>query len=85
MYLVNLFDWQSGGVSLVFVAFFEVITVSYGYGADNIEKDIELMLGSKPSRWWRLCWKFFSPAVMLTIFIFSLVQWSGVSYGASYK
>lgn len=82
MYVLNLFNLQSGGVSLLFLAFFEVIAISYGYGADQFEKDLELILGRKPCVWWKICWKYISPFIILAILISSLVQWSGVKYGS---
>eukprot|EP00111_Clytia_hemisphaerica_P022019 TCONS_00064735-protein len=85
MYIFNIFNWQSGGVSLLILAFIEVCAISYGYGADRFEKDLELILGRKPSRWWKICWKYLSPFVILATLISSLVQWKGISYnGISY-
>ena len=64
-YVLNLFNIQSGGISLLFLAFFEVITISWGYGTDRFVTDIERMVGRKILRWWAFAWKFLSPAVIL--------------------
>lgn len=80
-YVLNLFNIQSGGISLLFLAFFEVITISWGYGTDRFVCDIERMVGRRILPWWAFTWKFFSPVVILGIFIFSLYSWKGVSYG----
>ncbi|XP_032222489.1 sodium- and chloride-dependent GABA transporter 1 isoform X2 [Nematostella vectensis] len=79
-FIMNLYVWQAGGVSLVFLAFFEVIVVAWGYGADRFALDIETMTGNKVWPWWPIAWKYITPAVITGIFIFSLVQWQGVSY-----
>ncbi|XP_058961625.2 sodium- and chloride-dependent GABA transporter 1 isoform X1 [Pocillopora verrucosa] len=81
MYILNLYNYQSGGVSLLFLALFEVLTVSWGYGADRFAKDIENMIGYKIWRWWPIAWKFLTPLVILGVFLFSVIQWSGVKYG----
>lgn len=81
MYVLNLFNYQAGGSSLLFLAFFEVISIAYGYGAEKFEKNLETIMGHKIFPWWRLCWKYFSPVIILAIFISSLVQWGGVKYG----
>ena len=65
MYVLNLYNWQSGGVSLLFLALFEVVTVAWGYGADRFAKDIETMIGYKIWPWWRIAWKFCTPFVIL--------------------
>lgn len=80
-YVLNLFNIQSGGISLLFLAFFEVITISWGYGTDRFVSDIERMVGRKILPWWAFAWKFLSPAVILGVFIFSLYSWKGVTYG----
>eukprot|EP00794_Sanderia_malayensis_P018934 gene18934-20839_t len=81
MYLLNLFNWQAGGVSLLFVALAEVVTLSYGYGVDRFLNDMERMLGRRPSLWWKFCWKYASPCVLFGLMLFSLITWKGVSYG----
>lgn len=80
MYVFNLFNVQSGGVSLLFLAFMEVVTISYGYGADRFMRDLEMVLGYKLSRWWKICWMFISPVIILAILVSSLIQWKGVTY-----
>ena len=80
-YVLNLFDWQAGGVSLLFLAFFESICIGWLYGTDRLFDNIEFMTGHRPHMWWSLCWKIFSPAVILALFLFSLVEWKGISYG----
>jgi len=80
MYVLNVFNTQAGGVSLLFLAFFEVVAVSYGYGAERFERNLQSIMGRKIFPWWRWCWKYFSPAIIIAIFISSLVQWKGISY-----
>ena len=65
MYILNLYNTQAGGVSLLFLAFFEVVTVAWGYGANRFAKDVETMIGYKIWRWWPIAWKFCSPLVIL--------------------
>ena len=81
MFILNLFNWQAGGVSLLFIALCEVLTLAYGYGASRFIDDMEFMLGRKPSIWWKICWKFASPAVIGGLLIFQLITWKGVTYG----
>ena len=50
------------------------------YGAEKFEDNIATIVGRKPCIWWRLCWKFFTPIIILVIFVSSLVQWKGVKY-----
>lgn len=68
MYVFNLYNYQSGGVSLLFLALFEVLTIAWGYGANRFAKDIETMIGYKISPWWPIAWKFASPVVILGMY-----------------
>ena len=36
--------------------------------------DVEQMIGSRPSMFWRVCWKFISPIFLFIILIFSLID-----------
>ncbi|XP_012561756.1 sodium- and chloride-dependent GABA transporter 1 [Hydra vulgaris] len=81
MYVFNIFNLQSGGISLLFLALVEVLALGYGYGADKFEKNIEEMIGYKPYPWWKWCWKFISPIVIFCILLSSILQWTGITYG----
>lgn len=81
VYVLNLFDYQSGGVSLLFLGFFEVISLAWFYGTNRFASNIESMTGSRPGVWWKFCWIVGAPIIMIGIFFFSLLQWGGVSYG----
>jgi len=78
---LNLFDYQSGGLSLLFLGFFETLSLAWIYGTTRFSRDIEDMIGSRPGYWWKFTWKFCAPTVMLGIFLYSITQWGGVTYG----
>ena len=43
------------------------------------------MVGYKPSLWWSICWKYFTPGVLIMIIVFAAIGWKGVSYdGVAY-
>ncbi|XP_050695568.1 sodium-dependent neutral amino acid transporter B(0)AT3-like isoform X2 [Eriocheir sinensis] len=73
-YVFILFDDFSGNFPLLIVAFFECVSVSFVYGLRRFSDDIELMIGSRPNCFFLICWKYVSPAVMLTILVASIVK-----------
>ncbi|PAV87047.1 hypothetical protein WR25_12702 [Diploscapter pachys] len=73
-YWVSLFDQFAGSYALMVVAFLEIIAVAYIYGHDRFCLDIEEMTGQKPSAYWTLCWRYFSPALMSFLFVGSIIQ-----------
>lgn len=49
-------------------------------GVDRFSDDIEHMMGFKPGLYWRLCWKFVSPAFLLFVVIASIVNAGDLKY-----
>uniref|UniRef100_UPI00358F15E0 sodium-dependent neutral amino acid transporter B(0)AT1 isoform X1 n=1 Tax=Myxine glutinosa TaxID=7769 RepID=UPI00358F15E0 len=73
-YWLQVFDSFAGSIPLLIIAFFEMISVNYIYGYKRFAEDIEWMIGHKPGIFWQITWRFISPAIMLAIFIFYIVD-----------
>ncbi|NXK40421.1 SC6A5 protein, partial [Piprites chloris] len=91
MYMLQLVDTYAASYSLVIIAIFELVGVSYIYGLQRFCEDIEMMIGFQPSKFWRVCWAFACFAysnifVFLSrfqfILCFSFYQWEPMTYGA---
>ncbi|XP_051920298.1 sodium-dependent noradrenaline transporter [Hippocampus zosterae] len=80
IYVLTLLDKYAAGTSILFAVLIEAIGVSWFYGVDRFSEDIERMMGFKPGLYWRLCWKFVSPAFLLFVVIASTVTSSGLKY-----
>jgi solute carrier family 6 (neurotransmitter transporter, glycine) member 5/9 len=57
-----------------FVAFnlviFELCTFCYIYGVDRLCLDVQFMLKFRPSFYWRICWRFLTPALTLFLVVY---------------
>ncbi|XP_069824557.1 sodium-dependent noradrenaline transporter isoform X1 [Dendropsophus ebraccatus] len=80
IYVVTLLDTFAAGTSILFAVLIEAIGVSWFYGVDRFSDDIYRMLGFKPGLYWRLCWKFVSPAFLLFVVIASIVTYNPLEY-----
>ncbi|XP_036390518.1 sodium-dependent noradrenaline transporter-like [Megalops cyprinoides] len=80
IYVLTLLDTYAAGTSILFGVLIEAIGVSWFYGVDRFSEDIERMMGFKPGLYWRLCWKFVSPAFLLFVVIASIVTSTGMRY-----
>uniref|UniRef100_A0A672GZT7 Transporter n=1 Tax=Salarias fasciatus TaxID=181472 RepID=A0A672GZT7_SALFA len=80
IYVLTLLDKYAAGTSILFGVLIEAIGVSWFYGVDRFSEDIERMMGFKPGLYWRLCWKFVSPAFLLFVVIASTLTASGLKY-----
>ncbi|RUS89267.1 hypothetical protein EGW08_002941 [Elysia chlorotica] len=74
IYLLTLMDWYSSCFSLMLLSLTECLVISWIYGVDRFMKDIKLMIGVRPSPYWKYMWKYITPAIVLFIWTFSLNQ-----------
>ncbi|XP_076853954.1 sodium- and chloride-dependent GABA transporter 1 isoform X2 [Brachyhypopomus gauderio] len=84
IYVFQLMDHYTAVVSLMFLAFFEVLAVTMIFGVQRICVMVENMLGRTPNLYFRVCWMFLSPLLVLGILISSIVQYTPARYGKSY-
>lgn len=73
-----IFDEYAGSFSLVLIALFELIAISYIYGLKRFCDDCELMTGKRPPFLILLSWRYISP-ILLLIVIFATIKEFSVS------
>ncbi|XP_047204717.1 sodium- and chloride-dependent neutral and basic amino acid transporter B(0+) [Girardinichthys multiradiatus] len=84
IYWVTLIDQFVASWVLLFLVFLEIVGISYVYGGNRFIKDIEMMVGKKSFGfwlWWRACWFFISPCIILVILGWSVVTFAPPTYG----
>ncbi|KAL3267706.1 hypothetical protein HHI36_006837 [Cryptolaemus montrouzieri] len=82
MYVFQLMDFYSAsGIPLLWVCFFQTVGLSWVFGVDQLCDCIQQMMGIKPGWFWRLTWKYISPAVMIIILISQCLQFQTLTYG----
>ncbi|XP_075996959.1 sodium- and chloride-dependent neutral and basic amino acid transporter B(0+)-like [Genypterus blacodes] len=84
IYWVTLMDQFVASWLLLIVVLLEIIGVCYIYGGNRFIEDIEMMIGKKSFcfwLWWRACWFFISPCIILVILVWSLTMFTPPTYG----
>lgn len=85
IYFFQLMDHYTAVVSLMFLAFFEVLAVCWFYGVRRLSANYKEMLGTEPNFFFKLCWWVVSPLLVTVILVSSIVRYSPARYGQTYK
>lgn len=73
-YVIRLIETYGVSLPLLFIVLMQTVTVCWVYGVDRFCKNLEEMYGTRPGLFWRVCWKYISPTLLVSIFITACVQ-----------
>ncbi|VDP42032.1 unnamed protein product [Heligmosomoides polygyrus] len=80
-YWLQLLDtYGASGYALLFVVFFEVVGLSWGFGAERIRAALKEMIGIKLSYPWIIIWKYAAPATSMLLFFFCVICYHPLKY-----
>ncbi|XP_053698878.1 sodium-dependent nutrient amino acid transporter 1 [Sabethes cyaneus] len=82
-WILNLVDHYGGTFLIYSIAIVQVIVIFWIYGLDNWCTDVEFMVQRRVGVYWRLCWGFLTPLLMIAVFVYSLVKYEWPTYGGS--
>lgn len=75
-YMYAIFDEFAASFSLIFIALFELIAISYIYGLKRFCDDCELMTGKRPPFIIVLSWRYISPILLLVVTLATIREFS---------
>jgi len=81
IYYFHLVDRYSSGISLMFVAFFEVLAICWIYGANRLSENIRSMVGKLPLPYFTICWYAVSPVMIAGLCLFGWINYQPLTYG----
>ncbi|XP_002122771.2 sodium- and chloride-dependent GABA transporter ine [Ciona intestinalis] len=82
IYVFTLLDNYTAIVSLMFLAFFEVVAICWIFGGRRVAKCVKEMTGTAPSMFFVVCWVVCAPLLIGIILIFSIVKYKPAHYGS---
>uniref|UniRef100_A0A1I7W2G3 Transporter n=2 Tax=Loa loa TaxID=7209 RepID=A0A1I7W2G3_LOALO len=80
-YWLTLFDaYGASGIALLFVVFFEVTGLSWGFGANKVSDALKEMIGVELWACWIIVWKFITPFVIAALFFVCIYKYQPLKY-----
>uniref|UniRef100_A0A1I8MFH3 Transporter n=1 Tax=Musca domestica TaxID=7370 RepID=A0A1I8MFH3_MUSDO len=79
-YILNLIDFFGCSFIALFLAIAELVSFAWIYGTKRLCEDIEFMLGIKTGGYWRICWTFITPGLMMGVLLYSLISYTPLTY-----
>ncbi len=74
-------DFHSAGISVFYIAFFEIAAILWIYGAGRLSRNIYMMTGHKPNIYFTCCWYVITPLFVTSIWVLNWVQYKPITYG----
>ncbi|GIZ01435.1 sodium- and chloride-dependent GABA transporter 1 [Caerostris extrusa] len=85
MYIFQIMDfYAASGIPLLFVVFFQNITISWIYGVNRLSKNIKTMIGVEPGIYLKVGWMVLVPLTTMGIFLFSIIDYEPLVYANVY-
>uniref|UniRef100_A0A183BR75 Transporter n=1 Tax=Globodera pallida TaxID=36090 RepID=A0A183BR75_GLOPA len=72
--------YGASGIALLFVVFFEVVGLAWGFGAQRVRNALKEMIGQYPLPCFTLLWKYTAPLSALILFICCVVMHEPLRY-----
>ena len=69
-----MLDSYGTSLSLLFIVFLETASVCWIFGVKRFSDKLEEMYGHRPGIYWRICWTYISPTLLLVIFLAAIKQ-----------
>ncbi|XP_069001780.1 sodium- and chloride-dependent GABA transporter ine [Embiotoca jacksoni] len=81
IYVFQLMDHYTAIVSIMFLAFFEVVAICWCYGVNRLSANLKEMTGRSAHMFFKLCWLIVAPVLIFVILVFSIIQFKPARYG----
>ncbi|CAJ1064401.1 sodium- and chloride-dependent GABA transporter ine [Xyrichtys novacula] len=80
IYVFQLMDHYTAIVSIMFLAFFEVLAICWLYGVNRLSNNIKEMNGHRANVYFMVCWLIIAPVLITVILIFAIIQFQPARY-----
>lgn len=76
MYVFQILDsYAVSGFCLLFLIFFECISISWAFGVNRFYDALRDMIGYYPLMWWKFCWTVTTPMICFVSIMCDILSW----------
>ncbi|XP_044271183.1 sodium- and chloride-dependent GABA transporter ine-like isoform X2 [Tribolium madens] len=80
IYFFQLIDHYAASISIMYLAFFEVIAIAWFYGVTRLSKNVKTMTGRQPSFYFKFCWLIATPLMIFSVWVFCMIDYESPTY-----
>ncbi|XP_002064575.3 sodium- and chloride-dependent GABA transporter ine isoform X1 [Drosophila willistoni] len=80
IYYFQLMDHYAASVTIMFLAFCQMIAIAWFYGTGRLSKNVKQMTGKAPSLYLKSCWLVLGPCLLFAIWVLSLINYKEPTY-----
>ncbi|RZC34697.1 SNF domain containing protein [Asbolus verrucosus] len=80
IYFFQLIDHYAASISIMYLAFFEVIAIAWFYGVWRLSKNVKTMTGRHPSIYFKFCWLVATPLLIFSVWVFCMIDYESPTY-----
>ncbi|KAH8389536.1 hypothetical protein KR200_003338, partial [Drosophila serrata] len=80
IYYFQLMDHYAASVTIMFLAFCQMIAIAWFYGTGRLSKNVKQMTGKAPSFYLKSCWLVLGPCLLFAIWVLSLINYHEPTY-----
>ncbi|XP_050310141.1 sodium- and chloride-dependent GABA transporter ine-like isoform X2 [Anthonomus grandis grandis] len=80
IYFFQLIDHYAASISIMYLAFFEVIAITWFYGAFRLCKNVKTMTGRHPGWFIKICWMVITPLMIFALWVFLIIDYEPPTY-----
>ncbi|XP_020505635.1 sodium- and chloride-dependent GABA transporter ine [Labrus bergylta] len=80
IYVFQLMDHYTAIVSIMFLAFFEILAICWFYGVNRLSSNLKEMTGQGANIFFMGCWLIVAPVLITVLLIFSVIQFKPARY-----
>ncbi|CAG9860624.1 unnamed protein product [Phyllotreta striolata] len=80
IYFFQLIDHYAASISIMYLAFFEVIAIAWFYGAWKLCKNVKTMTGRHPGYFIKFCWLVITPLMLFALWVLLIIAYKPPTY-----